>query len=124
VSEQEQEVDQNVSRLRYELGEGARTEVGGGGSAWAARAQAERFWAVTTDRPFLYKPGPWGRLRGTLLVPAKVVLRKLMRWYIEPALAQQRDFNSSILKAVTYMNERVDAAVGAKAEPDDKETPA
>ena len=123
MSEQEREVDLIISRLRDELGEGARTEVGGGGSAWAAHAQAERFWAVTTDRPFLYKAGPWGRLRGTLLVPAKVVLRKLMRWYIEPALAQQRDFNSSILKAVTYMNERVDAAV-AKAEPDDKETPA
>jgi hypothetical protein len=122
VSEQEQEVDLIVSRLRDELGAGARTEGGGGGSAWAARAQAERFWAVTTDRPFLYKPGPWGRLRGMLLVPAKVVLRKLMRWYIEPALAQQRDFNSSILRAVTYTNERVDDAIEGR-ERGDKEAP-
>jgi hypothetical protein len=45
-----------------------------------------------------------------LLAPAKVVLRKLMRWYIEPALAQQRDFNSSVLKVLTQVNERVDAA--------------
>jgi hypothetical protein len=118
----EQEVDLIISRLRDELSAGARTEVGGTGSAWAARAQAERFWAVTADRPFLYKPGPWGRLRGTLLVPAKVVLRKLMRWYIEPALAQQRDFNSSILRAVTYTNERVDAAV-ERREQGDKEAP-
>jgi hypothetical protein len=111
VSEQEQEVDLIISRLRDELGTGARTEAGSERSAWAARAQAERFWAVTTDRPFLYKPGPWGRLRGMLLVPAKVVLRKLMRWYIEPALAQQRDFNASILRALTYTNDRIDAAV-------------
>ena len=122
MSKQEQEVDLIVSRLREELGAGARMEAGGDGSAWAARAQAERFWAVTTDRPFLYKPGPWGRLRGMLLLPAKIVLRKLMRWYIEPALAQQRDFNSSILKAFTYMNERVDAAV-ARPKPDEEETP-
>ena len=122
MSEQEREVDLIISRLRDELGEGARTEVGGGGSAWAARAQAERFWAVTTDRPFLYKPGPWGRLRGMLLVPAKVVLRKMMRWYVEPALAQQRDFNSSILKAITYLDERVDVTV-PRPERGDKETP-
>jgi hypothetical protein len=122
VSEQEREVDLIISRLRDELGAGVRTEAGDDGSAWAARAQAERFWAVTADRPFLYKPGPWGRLRGMLLVPAKVVLRKLMRWYIEPALAQQRDFNSSILKAITYMDERVDATV-PRPERGDKETP-
>jgi SAM-dependent methyltransferase len=42
-------------------------------------------------------------------VPAKVVLRKLMRWYLEPALAQQRDFNASILRAFTYLSDRVDA---------------
>jgi hypothetical protein len=109
VSDKEQEVDLIVSRLRDELGTGARGEVGSEGGAWAARAQAERFWAVTADRPFLYKPGTWGRLRGMLLVPPKVVLRKLMRWYIEPALAQQRDFNASILRALMYTNERVDA---------------
>jgi hypothetical protein len=121
VSEKEQEVDLIVSRLRAELGTGARTEAGSGGAAWAARAQAERFWAVTADRPFLHKPGVWGRLRGMLLVPAKVVLRKLMRWYIEPALAQQRDFNASILKAIIYTNERIDAV--PKPEPGDRDSP-
>jgi hypothetical protein len=121
VSEREQEVDLIVSRLRDELGTGARTEVGKEEAAWVARAQAERFWAVTADRPFLYKPGPWGRLRGMALVPAKVVLRKLMRWYIEPALAQQRDFNASILRALMYTNERVDAV--AKPEGGDRDSP-
>jgi hypothetical protein len=29
-----------------------------------------------------------------MLAPLKAVLRKLMRWYVEPAFAHQRDFNS------------------------------
>jgi O-antigen chain-terminating methyltransferase len=105
----EHEVDMIAARLRAELG-GAGEAADGQqvlGSS-AARAQVERFWPVTADRPFLYKPGRWGRIRGTLLVPAKVFLRKLMRWYVEPALAQQRDFNSSALKALDELSERID----------------
>jgi 2-polyprenyl-3-methyl-5-hydroxy-6-metoxy-1,4-benzoquinol methylase len=67
---------------------------------------------VTADRPYLYKPGAWGRVRGLLLVPVKSVLRRLMRWYVEPALAQQRDFNASVLKALDELSERIDAATG------------
>jgi SAM-dependent methyltransferase len=102
----EQEVDMIVARLRAEL---SGTDADGQkllGSL--ARAQAERFWPVTADRPFLYKPGRWGRIRGTLLVPPKVFFRKLMRWYVEPAFAQQRDFNSSTLKALDELSERID----------------
>jgi SAM-dependent methyltransferase len=77
-----------------------------------ARDQAERYWAVTADRPYLHKPGAWGRARGLLLVPVKAVLRRLMRWYVEPALAQQRDFNASVLKALDELSERVDAVAG------------
>jgi SAM-dependent methyltransferase len=103
----EHEVDLIAARLRAELsGAGADGQEVLGSSA--ARAQAERFWPVTADRPFLYKPGRWGRIRGTLLVPPKLFLRKLMRWYIEPALAQQRDFNSSTLKALDELSERTD----------------
>jgi O-antigen chain-terminating methyltransferase len=78
------------------------------GALSVARDQAERFWAVTADRPYLYKPGAWGRVRGLLLVPVKAVLRRLMRWYVEPALAQQRDFNASVLKALDELSERID----------------
>jgi SAM-dependent methyltransferase len=74
----------------------------------SARTDAERFWAVTADRPSLYKPGRWGQTRGLLLAPAKPVLRKLMRWYIEPAFAQQRDFNSRVLGALDELSERID----------------
>ena len=118
----EDEVDAIVSRLRAELDAGASGEPGGDGSAWAARAQAERFWAVTADRPFVRRPGLWGRLRGAALLPAKVVLRKLMRWYVEPAFAQQRDFNASVLKALTSLSERVDSTVATK-EDGGKEAP-
>jgi hypothetical protein len=106
----EHEVDLIVARLREELSASpdAGADGNGGGFQWAARAQAERFWPVTTDRPLLYKPGTWGRIRGTLLAPAKLALRKLMRWYVEPAFAQQRDFNASVLKALDQLNERVD----------------
>lgn len=111
----EHEVDLIVARLRDVLT--ARPDAAAEGRSddsffSVGRAQAERFWAVTADRPFLYKPGWWGRIRGTLLVPPKVVLRKLMRWYLEPALSQQRDFNSSILKALDetrhHLNDRLD----------------
>ena len=87
---------------------GPRTD----GSLSVARDQAERYWAVTADRPYLYKPGAWGRVRGLLLLPVKAVLRRLMRWYVEPALAQQRDFNASVLKALDELSERIDIVAG------------
>ncbi len=78
----------------------------------AARDQAERYWAVTAERAYLYKPGIRGRLRGLALVPLKAVLRRLMRWYVEPAFAQQRDFNANVLRALDELSERVDELAG------------
>ncbi len=102
-------------RLREEIaGREAPARQGQDGTARApasgafARTEAERFWAVTAERPFLYKPGPRGRFRGLLLAPIKAVLRKLMRWYVEPALTQQRDFNSRVLRALDELSERTD----------------
>jgi hypothetical protein len=108
------DVDLLAARLREELRPRAPGAAGEGpvdlrDFHWPARTQAERFWPVTVDRPLLYKPGTWGRIRGTLLAPPKLLLRKLMRWYIEPALAQQRDFNASVLNALDQLNERLDA---------------
>jgi 2-polyprenyl-3-methyl-5-hydroxy-6-metoxy-1,4-benzoquinol methylase len=73
-----------------------------------ARSESERYWAVTADRPFLYKAGAWGRIRGTILVPVKKALQKLMRWYVEPAFAQQRDFNAALLKTLDELSVRID----------------
>jgi hypothetical protein len=106
----EREVDLIVARLQGELraSGGAPSEGDQRGAAWGARAQAEQFSHVTLDLPLLYKPGMWGRIRGTLLTPIKLMLRKLMRWYVEPAFAQQRDFNASALAALEQLSERVD----------------
>jgi hypothetical protein len=107
----EREVDLIVARLQGELRRsGAVAEEGGQrGIAWGPRAHAEQFSHVTLDHPLLYKSGTWGRIRGTLLAPIKLVLRKLIRWYVEPAFAQQRDFNASALVALEELSERVDA---------------
>jgi SAM-dependent methyltransferase len=75
------------------------------------RAEAERLWSVSAERPFLYRAGAWGRARGLLLVPAKSFLRKLMRWYVEPLAIDQRRFNAAVLKLVDALSERNDAAL-------------
>jgi SAM-dependent methyltransferase len=91
-------------RLREELQRG----VGGGDSAGAefaaTRALAERFWPVTAERPA--GGGPKGL--------AKRILRKFMRWYVEPLAADQRLYNSSVLKLVDALSERADAATASR----------
>ena len=123
----EHEVDLIVARLQGELRRsGAFAEEGGQrGTARGARAQAEQFSHVTLDRPLLYKPGTWGRIRGSLLAPIKLVLRKLIRWYVEPAFAEQRDFNVSILGALEQLSERVDtiAEEAARLKPTRRKSP-
>jgi hypothetical protein len=63
-----------------------------------ARDEAERFWPVTAERERLARPGLPGRLRALALAPAKAALRPLLRWYVEPALADQRRFNAAVLR--------------------------
>jgi len=62
----------------------------------SARDQAERLWPVSAERPIVGKVGP-----------VKAVLRRLMRWYVEPALAEQRAFNDAVLKLVDDLDERL-----------------
>ena len=62
----------------------------------SARDQAERLWAVSAERPIAGKVGP-----------LKSVLRRLMRWYVEPAMADQRAFNDAVLKLVDDIDERL-----------------
>jgi hypothetical protein len=76
-----------------------------------ARSEAERAWAVTAERPFEHRPGRRGRLRGYLLIPAKRVLRRLMRWYVEPVAAHQRAFNLAMLRLVDELAERTEADI-------------
>ena len=69
----------------------------------AARAAAERLWPVSADRPLRLRPG----FRGGLGTPAKAVLRKLMRWYVEPLAYDQRSFNAAALRLVDDLEQRV-----------------
>ena len=39
--------------------------------------------------------------------PIKWVLRRLMRWYVEPAMADQRSFNDAVLKLVDDLDGRI-----------------
>ena len=71
-----------------------------------ARAVAERLWPVSADGPL----GGRGGVQGALLRPVKIVLRRLMRWYVEPVFADQRAFNDAALKLIDDLYERADRA--------------
>ena len=72
----------------------------------SARDQVELHWAVTAERPFLRSPGAAGRVRATAAAPLKRAVRRLVRWYVEPALEEQRQFNLAILQLVDDLAER------------------
>ena len=79
------------------------------GDRLAARAEAERLWPVSADRALRLRPG----VRGGLGTPVKGVLRKLMRWYVEPLAADQRAFNDAALKLIDDLSERLDRTTEA-----------
>ena len=62
----------------------------------SVRDQAERLWPVSAERPLVGKAGP-----------VKLLLRRLMRWYVEPAMADQRAFNNAVLKLIDDLDERI-----------------
>ena len=72
----------------------------------SARDQAELHWAVTAERPILRRPGTAGRGRAAASAPLKHVVRRLVGWYVEPALEEQRRFNQAILELVDDLAER------------------
>jgi O-antigen chain-terminating methyltransferase len=90
-------------QLRAELRRGAVAGGGAGSEFAATRALAERFWPVTAEREA--GGGPKGLV--------KRILRKLMRWYVEPLAADQRVYNSSLLKLVDALSERADISAAA-----------
>ena len=73
------------------------------GDRLAARAEAERLWPVSADRALRLRPG----VRGGLGTPVKAVLRKMMRWYVEPLAYDQRSFNAAALRLVDDLEQRV-----------------
>jgi len=107
---EEAEYEAILARLHHEVERGEGYLGGDGVDPFTLRRrEAEALWDVSAERPFLSRPGPWGRLRGLLLTPAKGALRKLMRWYVEPLAADQRRFNAAVLRLADGLSERADA---------------
>jgi hypothetical protein len=75
-----------------------------GPEAWrTARDEAERLWPVSADRSLRLRPG----VRGGLGTPVKAVLRKMMRWYVEPVAYDQRSFNAAVLRLLDDLEARI-----------------
>jgi len=94
---QQLSVDEVYERLRAAVDRGSRDLA-------ATRGLAERFWAVSAESPLERRPGP----RGWLAFQVKRVLRRTMRWYVEPALSEQRIVNDALLRLVDDLARRVD----------------
>ena len=96
-----------VASLREEVRRsGADPGAGSGDPAdrRAARAEAERLWPVSADRGLRLRPG----VRGGVGTPVKAVLRKAMRWYVEPLAYDQRSFNAAALRLIDDLQGQVD----------------
>ena len=101
------DVEELFQRLREEVRRSGSDPGAASGSEderRAARAEAERLWPVSADRSLRLRPG----VRGGLGTPAKAVLRKLMRWYVEPLAYDQRSFNAAALRLLDDLQAQVD----------------
>jgi hypothetical protein len=109
------DVEELVARLRDELRYGGLGEEGGERAAdrrRALRALAERFKDVSAERPFQRRGG----VLGVPQIVVKKVLRRLMRWYVEPLAAEQRIVNDVLLRLVDELCEQLDAEVARREE--------
>jgi len=91
------DVDRVYEELRRAIDRDARDPA-------TMRGLAERFWPVSADKPLERRPGA----KGWVAFRVKLVLRKLMRWYVEPAFAEQRIVNDALLRLVDELSRRVD----------------
>lgn len=103
-SSEEIDVAALFEQLSMELRRGAGAGASPAAEFASTRALAERFWPVTGERE------AGSGIKGL----AKRVLRKLMRWYVEPLAADQRVFNDSVLKLVDALSERADASAAGR----------
>ena len=100
----EDEIEAIIARLREEVRlqppsagvDGARLPI-----RLTARQDAERLWPVSADRPLQRRLGR----SEALLTPVRTVVRKLVRWYVEPPFADQREFNSTVLALIDDLAE-------------------
>jgi hypothetical protein len=101
------DVEELFNRLKEEVrrsGSDPGAVAGSEDERRAARAEAERLWPVSADRALRLRPG----VRGGLGTPVKAVLRKMMRWYVEPLAYDQRSFNAAALRLLDDLQAQVD----------------
>jgi SAM-dependent methyltransferase len=96
-------------RLQNEIRRGG---ADGFGARTTWRAQAERMWPVSAERPLVRRPG----LKGAIAYPVKRLLRPLLRWYVEPLAAEQRAYNDALLKLVDDLHETADRSASGEDE--------
>ena len=102
------------ARLRQEIRQTGAVDRGANGrhsARSAVRGFAERYWAVTAERPLERRPG----LKGALSLPLKRLLRPFLRWYVEPLAYEQRMFNDAALKLIDALYEEIDRGDKADA---------
>ncbi len=102
------DVEALYERLREEVRRSGADPGGAPGDPAERRAlrdEVERLWPVSADRSLRLRPG----MRGGLGTPVKAVLRKLMRWYVEPLAYDQRSFNAAVLRLLDDLQEQVDS---------------
>jgi SAM-dependent methyltransferase len=107
------------ARLRQEIRRTGAVDRGDNGrhsARSAVRGFAERYWAVTAERPLERRPG----LKGALSLPLKRLLRPFLRWYVEPLAYEQRMFNDAALKLIDALYEEIDRGDKADAELDQR----
>ena len=116
ISESEEvDVKALFERLQEEVRRGGALAPDGSAPPSArvsVRAQAERLWPVSAERPIERRPG----LKGTVGRPIKLALRRVLRWYVEPLAAEQRSFNDATLKLIDDLYEQADAALAGREE--------
>jgi hypothetical protein len=101
------DVDELFQQLREEVrrsGADPGAKSGAEDERRVVRAEAERLWPVSADRSLRLRPG----IRGGLGIPVKALLRKLMRWYVEPLAYDQRSFNAASLRLIDDLQAQVD----------------
>lgn len=106
----EAEIAAIFDRLRQEVTSSPSASLAADDSSdvWrAARGEAERVWPVTAERPYTSRPGALGRVRALVLHPVKGVLRRLMRWYVEPLASDQKAFNAAALRLLDDLDNRL-----------------
>lgn len=119
----EREIAAIFERLRAEVSASAPAgEPAGGpraGQPLRARNDGERYWPVTAERGLASRPGPVG----SALLFVKRLLRPFLRWYVEPPLVDQRQFNLATLSMLDELAARVGELERRRSDPSGPESP-